>query len=238
MKIFNRNVWFGGQKAVDDFAARHKVGFCRSPQLGHVVAGASPFTASVRSVPLSCLCLGAATRTEDQGSTPKCAAYSASSYAENLIWRRTGSIPDDIDPNVLYDYAKAVDGDPGGDGTTLDAVLKALVRYGHFDPSCKVRIVSSAFDVKAAVHRYGACLVGLNISEEWYRGNSDITDANSRLVGGHALQCVGYDQKGCWVQNSWGTGWGQGGFARVGWNAFNRQFMYGAFLEGALEGMK
>ena len=235
MKVFNRTVWVGGQRIVDDFAARHKVGFCKMPDAKAL--SASLFSGPTRAVPLSCLCLGAATRTEDQGSTPKCAAFSASSYAENLLWRRSGVIPDDIDPHALYAYAKTVDGDPGGDGTTLDAVLRALVAKGCFPGTCRARIVTSTFGVKAAVHRYGTCLLGMNISNEWYRGNSDICDADAPAVGGHAVQGVGYDQEGCWIQNSWGAGWGQGGFARIGWRAFCRQFMYGAYLEGALEGM-
>lgn len=229
MKVFNRNVWFGGQRIVDDFAARHKVGFCRKPDLEAL----RPlfFAASARAVPLSCLCLGSATVTEDQGSTPRCAAFSASSYVENLLWRMSGRIPDSVDPAKLYQYAKQVDGDPNGDGTTLDAILKAVLHYGFFRGSPAIRVITAEFDVKAAVHRYGTCLLGMNISNEWYRGNSDITDVSAPLVGGHAVQCVGYDTEGCWIQNSWGSGWGQGGFARIGWSAFARQFMYGAFLE-------
>jgi Papain family cysteine protease len=36
-------------------------------------------------------------------------------------------------------------------------------------------------------------------------------------VGGHFLLVVGYDDsQGCWiVKNSWGTGWGEGGFGRI-----------------------
>lgn len=35
------------------------------------------------------------------------------------------------------------------------------------------------------------------------------------ILGGHAFAIVGYDQRGFWVQNSWGTPWGLGGFALV-----------------------
>lgn len=33
------------------------------------------------------------------------------------------------------------------------------------------------------------------------------------VLGGHAFAVVGYDERGFWVQNSWGTNWGSGGFA-------------------------
>ncbi|HEV3323895.1 MAG TPA: C1 family peptidase [Solirubrobacteraceae bacterium] len=38
-----------------------------------------------------------------------------------------------------------------------------------------------------------------------------------RVVGGHCVCIVGYDDaQGCWIaKNSWGTGWGEGGFFRI-----------------------
>lgn len=33
--------------------------------------------------------------------------------------------------------------------------------------------------------------------------------------GGHAFAIVGYDARGFWLQNSWGTKWGKGGFAHL-----------------------
>lgn len=35
------------------------------------------------------------------------------------------------------------------------------------------------------------------------------------IIGGHAFAIVAYDERGFWIQNSWGTGWGKGGFARI-----------------------
>lgn len=215
----------------------HRVGFCKFPKpdrlLGSVLQGRT------RAVPLSVLCLSSATRTEDQGSTPMCAAYSAASMAENIKWRIDGHIPDNIDPERLYAYAKSIDGDPKGDGTTLTAILTALLEHGVFSrDKCRVRTLVSPFDVKSAIHRYNCCLVGLNITDEWYKGREDISSLNARYVGGHAVQAVGYDQTGCWVQNSWGVKWGRGGFARVAWPAFERQFMYGAVLTGCLKDME
>lgn len=236
MKVFNKDVWFGGQKIVDDFASRHKVGFCMMPK--DPAALAMPFSANVnRAVPLSVLNLGSATKVEDQGSTPQCAAYSASSYAESILWRKTGSLPCEVDPHGIYLWAKQHDGDPNGDGTTLVAVLDGLKALGQLGPGCRTRTVMSPFDVKSAIHRYGFCLLGLNITDEWYRGNRDITSTTARCVGGHAVLGVGYDQEGVWILNSWGPKWGQGGFAHIWWNAFNRQFMYGAFSEGVYRDM-
>ena len=32
-------------------------------------------------------------------------------------------------------------------------------------------------------------------------------------LGGHAFAIVAYDERGLWIQNSWGTAWGLDGFA-------------------------
>ncbi len=36
-----------------------------------------------------------------------------------------------------------------------------------------------------------------------------------KILGGHAFAIVGYDQRGFWLQNSWGPSWGLGGFALI-----------------------
>ena len=40
-------------------------------------------------------------------------------------------------------------------------------------------------------------------------------DDRVTMLGGHAFAIVAYDERGYWIQNSWGTGWGEGGFARI-----------------------
>ena len=34
-------------------------------------------------------------------------------------------------------------------------------------------------------------------------------------LGGHAFAVVGYDERGFWIQNSWGEGWGKDGFCQI-----------------------
>jgi len=219
------------------FAEAHVVGFCKVPKNLKRLAA---FKALKRqSVPLSCVCLGTATKTEDQGSTPQCAAYSASSMVENILWKRNGYVIDDIDPKKLYRYAKSVDGDPNGDGTTLTAILEAVLQEGWFDTKkSQVRVITNAFDLKAAIHKYGTCIAGFNITDEWYEGKPVISGrSGAASVGGHAVQVVGYDQDYCYIQNSWGREWGHLGFAKLTWEAFERQFLYAACLTNCLDGL-
>ncbi|MEU8934330.1 C1 family peptidase [Streptomyces sp. NPDC048409] len=47
-------------------------------------------------------------------------------------------------------------------------------------------------------------------------------DASSDpVVGGHEVTIVGYDDKGVKIENSWGAGWGDGGFFTVPWSFFS-----------------
>ena len=38
---------------------------------------------------------------------------------------------------------------------------------------------------------------------------------------------TGYDGGGLWIQNSWGTSWGRGGYGRLSWSVVNKD-VYGA----------
>jgi hypothetical protein len=184
---------------------------------------------------------------DNQGQTPWCAAYSAANYAENILWRKRG-YHSEIDPEPLYRYAKSIDGDPHGDGTYLECTLEALVKYGHFDGTlCKIRTfggpgfgrdaASALLDVKYAVHKYGICMAGFNVSSEWFRPkNGVITGATKDSEGGHAVLICGYDEGGVLVQNSWGKDYGHGGFVYVSNKAFADQFIYGAILTRSLDG--
>lgn len=53
-----------------------------------------------------------------------------------------------------------------------------------------------------------------------HRGWDDIDDKGvipftDAMLGGHAFAIVGYDERGFWIQNSWGKDWGKGGFALI-----------------------
>ncbi len=50
-----------------------------------------------------------------------------------------------------------------------------------------------------------------------HKGTSTLRAPKAPYVGGHAMVVVGYDrQKGFIIKNSWGTKWGDGGYAYVG----------------------
>lgn len=221
-----------------EFARKHPAGFCKIPSgFSHlpVCKASAEFMAPSR-IDLRDYC----TPTEDQGTKPWCAAYAAAQWAENIKWRLTDR-PENIDPTPIYKYAKSVDGDPDGDGTTLTAVLEALTKSVFTSGACRVKVVrASRLSVKYAVHKFGCILAGFNIDSGWWgvtRTAPLITGGGQPNQGGHAVLICGYDKQGVWIQNSWGKDWGEWGFAKVSWTAFDREFLYGAVLSNVLDGL-
>lgn len=190
---------------------------------------------------------GYCTGVENQGSKPWCAAYSASTFAENVLWRKNG-YPPTIDPAPIYAWAKQHDGDPDGDGTTLDKALEALCALGYFNGDrCKVKMFggdwfgldpeSAILKVKTTLHRHGTCIIGCDIDGSWYTPVKGVVKGGGQSYGGHAVTPIGYDEGGILIRNSWGSSWGHEGNAYIPNSVFKKQFMYGAVLTHCFDGL-
>jgi hypothetical protein len=63
-------------------------------------------------------------------------------------------------------------------------------------------------------------------------------DATGSIRGYHAIAALGYNAQGLIIENSWGAGWGNGGFATLGWDFVNAQvdeaYAVGSFAANAL----
>lgn len=177
-------------------------------------------------------------QTRDQMSTPWCAAYSATSFKSNIYWRKK-DVPEVFDVAPIYSWAKQNDGSPDASGTTLNAALQALIEDGSFSKDmCKVKVLRTVRQIKYAIHKFGCCLVGLDVTTEWtkcYNGKSTISGKTGHEnMGGHAVLACGYNRDGLIIQNSWGEHWGAYGFALVTWEALEREFLYGAVIDNCL----
>lgn len=82
------------------------------------------------------------------------------------------------------------------------------------------RLGTRISDFHSALNESGVIYCSADIHAGWDkprkdRGKDSYTIAvQDDSVGGHAFSIVGYDDKGFWVQNSWGRRWGQDGIAR------------------------
>jgi len=69
----------------------------------------------------------------------------------------------------------------------------------------------------------------------YYRGGV-YRPTTSDVLGLHAIAVIGYDDEaGCWtIKNSWGDGWGDGGFARIGYGGCGIDAQF-AFYDAQVE---
>lgn len=188
---------------------------------------------------------GYCTPVENQEDKPYCAAYAATSFAESVLWRKN-NFPQEIDPKEIYARAKEIDGQPDVDGTTLEAALQAVIDKGYLDSKCKVKMFGGKsmgcndglMSVKYAVHKYGCCVAGFKITDEWY-SPSWFTDTikgkwRAKQLGGHAVLICGYTEKKVRIMNSWGKKYADDGFVWITNEEFDNQFVYGAVATDCL----
>lgn len=68
----------------------------------------------------------------------------------------------------------------------------------------------------AAIAEVGVLYATALVHSGWDQVRNDgVIHYRNDHLGGHAFAIVAYDERGFWLQNSWGRGWGHDGFARV-----------------------
>ena len=101
--------------------------------------------------------------------------------------------------------------EPGRDWW-LDAVNRPLGAYYRID-------TRSVTDMHVALSEVGVLYASVLTHAGWFEaaGADAVIPMRKRTAsdGGHAFAIVGYNRAGFLVQNSWGEGWGDGGFATL-----------------------
>ena len=187
----------------------------------------------------------------NQGPEPSCAGYAQAGCVEVRYWRETGEMRQ-FDGDECYRVAKTLDGMPSVEGTSLVAAAQAAEQLGWIKPS-GLRTFFTPEEFRFALHKSGAVPIGLMITDEWQQVNIRTGYIDRRKhpkqIGGHAVLACYYDKDSVGFQNSWGSGtasggaderravadgsgaWGVSGFGRMTWAQFEKQFMYGLFIE-------
>lgn len=95
---------------------------------------------------------------------------------------------------------------------TADALrrpLGAYFRVNHKD------IVA----MHSAIAEVGVLYATAMVHRGWDNpAGNGVIQYSEATTGGHAFAIVAYDRDGFWIQNSWGTSWGKGGFARISYD--------------------
>jgi hypothetical protein len=172
-------------------------------------------------------------QTSDQGNTQQCAAYAMAGWLEHYRWKFDG-ITEQIDPAPIYARAKEIDGYPGVEGTTLQAVVQAAQDLKLLANVSGIRELTGPKKVKRALHRYGPILAAFSATDKWSQAKPNGWMENGgAYVGGHAGLLCGYsdDQKNdrpyLSLQGSYGPGSGWQGFVRMSPEQFEQEFYYG-----------
>jgi hypothetical protein len=90
--------------------------------------------------------------------------------------------------------------------------LGAYLRVNHKD----------VISMHSAISEVGVLYATATVHDGWDRvdrnGAIEYDPEKSTITGGHAFAIVAYDSDGFWIQNSWGKGWGRGGFGHVNYD--------------------
>ena len=95
------------------------------------------------------------------------------------------------------------------DRRAKDAVQRPLGAYLRVNHTDLVAMHSALAEV-------GILYATARVHSGWDKPGADgVIEQTSELLGGHAFAIVAYDERGFWIQNSWGEDWGHKGFALI-----------------------
>jgi hypothetical protein len=147
-----------------------------------------------------------------------------------------------------------IPGNDAGAGSTARGAMKAWHKHGacklNLWPQMEISIkdqgaewIADAFqtplgayyrvdhmsipDIHAAINETGFVYVTAQTHSGWDEAKDGIIEFDNTQTpsGGHAFLLVGYDEKGFWLQNSWGDTWGNKGFARLNYKDWTANCM-------------
>ena len=94
--------------------------------------------------------------------------------------------------------------------------------------------------IKDALYNYGPLVTTMDVYTDFFSYKSGVYSyVSGTLAGGHAVLIVGYEDIGQYfiVKNSWGIGWGEGGFFNIAYSQINPTVQFGywtiAYLQEA-----
>ncbi len=175
----------------------------------------------------------------DQGDTAACTGF-ALAAAINHQYRAAGE-PIRVSPRMLYEMAKRHDEWPGEAyaGSSLRGAIKGWANMGvcrdtlwPFHPGrvgrltvrrakdarnhvvgAYYRVLPELSHCQAALNEAGVLVASAQVHDGWDDPENGVIQPGGTPRGGHAFAVVGYDERGFWVQNSWGRSWGRDGLA-------------------------
>jgi hypothetical protein len=178
-----------------------------------------------------------------QGSSNACTGFALAAVIDRLILEAKYDTPVNVSAMMLYDMARHYDEFDGDDdlGSSCRGAIKGWYNMGvcrealyPSDPKqnkgytieaakdarnntigAYYRLGRRISDYHAALTEVGAVYCSATVHKGWNKPDPEtgIIPLKDEVDGAHAFAIIGYDEKGFWIQNSWGDTWGKNGTA-------------------------
>jgi C1A family cysteine protease len=194
------------------------------------------------------------TSIKDQGQCGSCYSFGASATYESYVLLTTG-VTVDLSEQYFMMKAKEIGPYGGCSGWYLDTSMNLLKDKGVAkEADCPYKAVESACSTSAkpdhkikswanttdkttiqnALQQYGLVYVGFAVYNDFMSYKKGYYEYKTgSLRGYHAVAIVGYDDKGFKVKNSWGTGWGDGGYFYILYSQMTNSVQFGTCFGGS-----
>ncbi|MFN0073734.1 MAG: C1 family peptidase [Chloroflexota bacterium] len=203
------------------------------------------------------------TSVKNQLSCGSCVAFGSVATVEGTLRlkRNDPNLAVDLSEAHLFYCHAAAQGRTCNTGWWVDPALDTFKAIGVVDEACYpytpgdqqcgvctdwqnrvTRIASwtklnTAADMKTWLSTRGPLAACFKVYEDFYAYRSGVyRHTSGQFLGGHCVTAIGYsDADGAWIcKNSWGTGWGDGGFFRIAYGEAGIDYaMWGVDVAGA-----
>lgn len=172
-----------------------------------------------------------------QGSRPTCVPHAISAFVD--WYNGVNGIDKDMSIDWIYDCRENKD----ADGMTLKEALKYIRKVGYttkqdykdirkgespeLDQINMYGMLRSIIAMQRSLLINGPFVLALPVYDS---SRSDFWNG-SNFEGGHAVACVGYDDYGLIIRNSWGSTWGSGGYCTLPYSQLNKIYEAWALIK-------
>ncbi len=176
----------------------------------------------------------------DQKTEGACTGFAVAGAINFLNQRAGREIV--VSPRMLYEMAKRSDEWPGEeyDGSSLRGAIRGWNNMGVCEEkywpyrvgknrgdltieaakNARQNTIGAYYRLEpiishfhTALNEAGVIAVSANVHNGWFKPANGVIEYNKDPAGGHAFIIIGYNDKGFWIQNSWGKKWGDNGVA-------------------------
>lgn len=165
---------------------------------------------------------------KDQGPRPTCVPTSISYLIE------LKKSFDNIDYDMSIDHIYNIREDKNADGMSIKEALSFMKKVGYISNKeyknnsieniqkidAYVKLNSITY-IKYSLLSNGPCIFALPVYDS---GRNDFWNGN-RFEGGHAICCIGYDENGFILKNTWGKNWGDFGNCYLPYSQVNENLL-------------